>query len=448
MSDSTLHDWYYGYMRQVKKLLKKLIPAFLFKRLLPAFHTFQAMFYSAIFGFPAKKLKVIAVTGTNGKTTTVSYIVSILEAAGYKVGAATTSYSKIGNKIIHNKENRTVADPIKVFWLLRRMRWSRVDWVVLEVTSHSLEQNRLLGVPIEAAVITNLTQDHLDYHKTIENYAAAKAKLFEKDVKFNALNADDEWHDYYAKIPTQHKMSYGTDAKSNARITSVKLTPKFSTFTIKLDHTVKLDFKTDLIGKFNIYNATAAITITYMLYIDKSAIVKGIKNMQTVPGRMEPIKADIPYSLIIDFAHTPDGLENVLETLKNLTKNRLIVVFGGTGNRNEERPIMGEIAAKYADRIILTDDEPYDKDPAELRAHVMEGIKAGKGVGKTTEVAGRKNGIKKALDIAKKDDTVVLTGMGDYDFMKVGDDYIPWSDKGAVLEILEEKGLTEPPVQQ
>ena len=156
----------------------------MFARLLPAFHTLQAVFYNLLFFFPAKKLKVIAVTGTNGKTTTVSYIASILREAGYKVGASTTSYTQIGDKIKSNKENRTVADPIKVFWILRKMKFARVDWVVLEVTSHALEQNRLWGVPIEAAVMTNLTQDHMDYHKTMDNYAAAKAKLFEKDVIF------------------------------------------------------------------------------------------------------------------------------------------------------------------------------------------------------------------------------------------------------------------------
>ena len=289
--------------------------------------------------------------------------------------------------------------------------------------------------------MTNFTQDHLDYHKTMDNYAAAKAKLFQRDAKFSAFNADDEWHDYFAQLPTHQKMSYGTDKDAEAHLTNMKLTPRHSSFTLTLDHTVKLDFKTRLIGKFNVYNAAAAATITYQLYIEKSAIIRGIKNMETVPGRMEPIEADIPYNLIIDFAHTPDGLENVLETLKGMTEARLIVVFGGIGNRNDgERPMMGEIAAKYADRIILTDDELYDKSAAWLRKDVMKGIEKGKGAGKTTEVDGRKNGIKKALDIARNGDTVVITGMGDYDFMNVKGEYIPWNDKKAVVELLAEKG--------
>ncbi|MCP4166930.1 MAG: UDP-N-acetylmuramoyl-L-alanyl-D-glutamate--2,6-diaminopimelate ligase [Chloroflexi bacterium] len=428
-------------MKSVKRVLKKIIPSGLFARLLPLFHKSQSVFYNLLFGFPGRKLKVIAVTGTNGKTTTVSYIASILQANGDKVGVSTTSYQQIGDKVYHNKENRTVADPLKVFWLLRRMRMARVDWVVLEVTSHALDQHRLWGVPIYAAVMTNLTQDHLDYHKTMENYAAAKAKLFENDVKFVALNADDEWFDYYNDIPVQQKMSYGTSKNASAHLSNIKLTPSGSHFSLTLDHTVKLDFKSSLIGQFNVYNAAAAATIAYMFYIDKSAVVKGIAEMQTVPGRMEPIGADIPYNLIIDFAHTPDGLEKVLETLKDMTNGRLILVFGGIGNRDDgERPMMGEIAARFADRIILTDDEPYDKDVAWLRKDVMKGIKKGKGTGKTTEVDGRRNGIKKALDIAKKDDTVVITGMGDYDFVKVGDGYEPWNDKQAVVELLQEKG--------
>ncbi len=429
-------------MKSVKRLLKKIIPRGLLKSILPLFHTSQSVFYNILFWFPARKMQVIGVTGTNGKTTTVSYIASILEASGAKVGVATTSYSQIGDKRYHNKENRTVSDPLKVFWLLRRMRWARVDWVVLEVTSHSLDQNRLWGVPFRCAVMTNLTQDHLDYHKTMDNYASAKAKLFEgPDVEFAVLNADDEWFDFYNEIPNKHKMSYGTDKSADSYIRDAKLTPKGSSFTVTLDHTVNLKFSTSLVGKFNVYNATAAITACYMLYIDKSAIVKGINNMTTVPGRMEVINLNAPYNLIIDFAHTPDGLEKVLESLSNMTKERLILVFGGTGNRDKERSIMGEIAAKYADRIILTDDEPYEKDPAKLRKDVMKGIEKGNGAGKTTEVAGRKNGIKKALDIAKKDDTVVLTGMGDYDFMKVGDEYLPWNDKKATLELLAEKGI-------
>lgn len=428
-------------MKRAKKLIKKVLPSAMVRGLMPAFHTAQAMFYNFVFLFPAKKLKVIAVTGTNGKTTTVSYIAAILQEAGFKVGVSTTSYAQIGEKIYHNKENRTVADPIKMFWLLRRMRWRRVDWVILEVTSHSLDQNRLRGVPIYAAVMTNLTQDHIDYHKTMDNYAAAKAKLFKKDAKFTVLNADDEWHDYYDEIPVEQKMSYGTNPKAAAHLTNITLTPRYSKFTLTLDHTVKLDFKTSLIGKFNVFNAAAAATITYMLYVDKAAILRGIRNMSTVAGRMEPIEADIPYNLIIDFAHTPDGLENVLETLKSMTKQRLIVVFGGIGNRNDgERQMMGEIAAKHADRIILTDDELYDKSAAWLRKDVMKGIAKGNGSGKTTEVDGRRNGIKKALDIARKGDTVVITGMGDYDFMTVKGEYIPWNDKQVTLELLAEKG--------
>ena len=208
------------------------------------------------------------------------------------------------------------------------------------------------------------------------------------------------------------------------------------------DHTVSIDFKTSLIGEFNVYNASAAATVAYMLYIEKSALQRGVQNLQTVSGRMEPVEADLPYNLIIDFAHTPDGLEKVLETLKDMTEKRLILVFGGIGNRNDgERPAMGESAAKYADRIILTDDELYDKDAAWLRKDVMKGIKKGKGEGKTSEVDGRKNGIKKAIDIAKKGDTVVITGMGDYDFMTIKGEYVPWNDKEAVHEILRDKGL-------
>jgi UDP-N-acetylmuramoyl-L-alanyl-D-glutamate--2,6-diaminopimelate ligase len=157
---------------------------------------------------------------------------------------------------------------------------------------------------------------------------------------------------------------------------------------------------------------------------------------------MEPVEADTPFNILIDFAHTPDGLEKVLETLKQMTKERLILVFGGTGNRDIERPLMGEIAGRLADRIILTDDEIYHKDPAYLRADVLKGIETSKGAGKTTEVAHRREGIKKALQIAKTGDTVVITGMGDQEFTRVGDEYLPWNDRKVTLELLEELGKT------
>lgn len=425
-------------MKKVKLLIKKLLPKRLFSKLLPTFHKLQSIFYNLLFWFPARKLNVIAVTGTNGKTTTVNYIASILMEAGYKVGVTTTSYTRIGKKVIHNKENRSVGDPLKVFWMLRRMRLARVKWVVMEVTSHALDQNRIWGVPIKAAVMTNLTQDHLDYHKTMDNYAAAKAKLFMKDPEVAVLNRDDEWFEYYDKIDVRQKMAYGTSSDATARITNAILSPTSSKFTLTLDHTFDMSFKTSLIGQFNVYNAAAAATVAYMLYIDRSAIVGGINKAKTVPGRMQTVDADLPFSLIIDFAHTPDGLEQVLSTLSEMTKQRLILVFGGTGNRDLERQTMGEIAAKYADRIILTDDEPYEKDPAFLRADVLKGIRKGKGVGKTTEVEGRREGIKKALQIAKKGDTVVITGMGDYDFMKVGDRYVPWNDMAETKKLLRE----------
>ncbi len=427
-------------MKSVKRFIKRILPVGLLSALLPLFHKLQAIFWCVIFGFPGRKLRVIAVTGTNGKTTTVSYIASILEAAGYSVGVNSTVYFQFGDKRVPNHENRTVTDPMKFNWLMRRMRMAKVDWVVLEITSHALDQQRTWGTPIEAAVITNLTPDHLNYHKTMENYALAKAQLLMKQPRYIALNIDDEWYDYFNQFPAvDQKMSYGAKNTADARITKARLSSGASNFTIVFDKTDALEFKTKLVGKFNVYNAAAAASITYLMHIDKAAIVAGVANLSGVQGRMQAVESDTPYSIIIDFAHTPDGLQNVLETLKNLTTNRLILVFGGTGNRDTERPLMGEIAARYADRIILTDDEPYEKDPAKLRQDVLKGIKKSGGASKTTEVDGRRNGIKRALSIAKRGDTVVITGMGDQEYMRIGDDYVPWNDLEEVTKILNAK---------
>ena len=427
-------------MKSIKRVLKKLLPSWLYRPFLPLFHRLQAVFWSIIFLLPGRNLRVIAVTGTNGKTTTVSYIASILEHAGYKVGVNSTAFFQFGSKKVQNKDNRTVTDPMRFNWIMRRMHFARVDWVVLEVTSHALDQSRIWGTSIEAAVITNLTPDHLDYHGTMEEYAKAKAKLLKKNPKFIALNIDDKWYDHFNQYPAgDQKMSFGASKDADARITKAHLTSGKSKFTIAFDKTDIREFTSKLVGKFNVYNAAAAATITYLLHIDKQAIVTGIASLTGVSGRMQLVESTQPYSVIIDFAHTPDGLANVLETLKNTTKDRLILVFGGTGNRDTERPMMGEVAAKYADRIILTDDEPYHKLPADLRKDVLRGIAKAKGVSKTTEVDGRRNGIKRALSIAKRGDTVVITGMGDQEYMRIGDTYHPWNDLQVVNELLNDR---------
>lgn len=425
----------------MKQALKAIVPKAILKKLLNPYHWLESFIANVRYGFPARDMYVVMITGTNGKTTTVSYLGSILNEAGHKVGVCSTAYFEINGKRIANDLNFTVTNPFKLQAMLKQMKQAGVDHLVLEVTSHALEQHRVWGVPCDVAVMTNLTQDHLDYHGTMEKYAAAKGKLFARKPKFIVLNRDDAWFDFFNTFPAgEQKMTYGTHDQADARISYVKLHKKGSDVRLKIDHATDLEFVTKLPGKFNVYNATAAATAAYVMRVDTEHIVNGVEGVVSVPGRLERIDMGQPYDVIVDYAHTPDALENLLETLKHLTRNRLILVFGATGDRDRaKRPIMGEIAAKLADRIFITDEESYSEDPTQIRHMLMEGIVAGGGGSKTEEIADRKEAIKKALETARRGDTVVVTGMGHEQYRIINGKREPWHEPSVIQELLEQR---------
>jgi len=393
---------------------------------------------SARYGNPAKNLKIIAVTGTNGKTTTVNYINEILKEAGLKTAMFSTALIELGGKSQLNDLNATVGITSRMQQFFRDAKKLGVDYVVLEITSHALQQHKLDGIPIEAAVMTNLTQDHLDYHKTMEAYAEAKAKLFNREPKFIVLNRDDEWFDYFNQfIAAGQKMTYGAHEDAEAKIDHIKLYKKGSEATIVIDHQTKLELATALPGQFNVYNMTAAASVAYLLGIKLQDIIEGIANLEGIPGRFERVAEGLGYDVIVDYAHTPDALEKLLEAAKSVTKNRVILVFGATGDRDKsKRPIMGEIAARMADRIILTDEESYNEDPQEIRDQVRAGIESAGSGAKMTEIADRRAAIEKALSIATKNDTVLITGMGHEQYRIVNGERLPWNDGDVVREII------------
>ena len=394
---------------------------------------------SARYGNPARGLKVIAVTGTNGKTTTVNYINEILKEAGYKTALFSTAVIEIAGKRHVNDLNVTVASTATMQRFFRDARKAHVDYVVLEITSHALVQHKLAGVPIEAAVMTNLTQDHLDYHKTMDEYAAAKAKLFAEEPKFIVLNHDDEWFEYYDKfMASAQKITYGESDQAEARIDKVTLYKKGSEASIIIDHQTNLELATALPGKFNVYNMTAAASLAYLLGISLTDIKEGIANLEGVPGRFESIPTgNRGFEVVVDYAHTPDALEKLLEAARSIAKNRVILVFGATGDRDRaKRPIMGEIAARGADRIFLTDEESYNEDPKAIRDQVNKGIAEAKGSSKTTEIADRRQAIEKALSIATKGDMILITGMGHEQFRIVNGERLPWNDGDVVRDVL------------
>jgi UDP-N-acetylmuramoyl-L-alanyl-D-glutamate--2,6-diaminopimelate ligase len=391
------------------------------------------------YGNPANSLKVIAVTGTNGKTTTINYINEVLKEAGYKTAMFSTALIEIDGNTQLNDLNATVGTTERMQEFFRDAKKAGVDYVVLEITSHALQQHKLDGVPIEVAVMTNLTQDHLDYHHTMEEYAAAKAKLFAREPRFIVLNRDDAWYDYYNNFPAgELKMTYGQHEEAEARIDYLKLYKKGSEASIIIDHQTKLDLATALPGTFNVYNMTAAACVAYLLGVKLDDIVEGIANLEGVPGRFERVTDGLGYDVIVDYAHTPDALEQLLKAAKEVTKSRVILVFGATGDRDKsKRPIMGEIAARLADRIILTDEESYNEDPQAIRDQVRDGIETAGATAKLTEIADRREAIEKALSIAKTGDTILITGMGHEQFRIVNGEKLPWNDAAVVRELLD-----------
>lgn len=427
--------------QKLVKATRKLLPGHTVNMLEESYRKGRVRLIRARYRNPAKNLQVIAVTGTNGKTTTLNYLNEILKEAGYKTAMFTTAVIEVaGNRRI-NDLNATVPSTDQLQRFFRDSKRAGVDYVLLEVTSHALHQHKLDGVPIKVAIMTNLTQDHLDYHKTMDAYAATKAKLFMNEPEFIVLNRDDEWFEYYDEYHAgAQKITYGKHDEAEAKIERVKLYRKGSEATVVIDHQTKLELATALPGEFNVYNMTAATAAAYLLGLRLEDIVEGIANLESVPGRFERVEITKEYDVIVDYAHTPDALDKFLNAVKEVTKNRVILVFGATGDRDKvKRPIMGEIATKLADRIILTDEESYNEDPAEIRRQVINGIKSAGGDAKTTEIADRKEAIKKALGIAKKGDAVAITGMGHEQFRIIKGKKIPWSDVEVVRELAEKK---------
>ena len=396
---------------------------------------------SARYGWPARGLRVIAVTGTNGKTTTANYINEILKQAGYKTAMFTTAVIEVAGESKINNLNATVASVSRMQQFLNEARRYKVDFVILEVTSHSLHQHKLDGVPIEAAIMTNLTQDHLDYHKTMEKYAAAKGLLFARNPRYIVLNRDDDWFDYFDRyLAEEQKITYGKSEDADVRISDIRLYKKGSEATLAFDHQEKSQLATYLPGEYNVFNMAAAASICYVFGVSMSDIKNGIASLEGIPGRFERATKDETYEVIVDYAHTPDALEKLLEATRNITKKRIILVFGACGDRDAlKRPIMGKIAAKLADEIILTDEESYNENPDKIRRDIYAGIEESKATNKTTEIADRREAMRHALNIAKKDDTILITGMGHEQFRIINGEKLPWNDTNIVREIISEK---------
>lgn len=392
-------------------------------------HLPNAVLASVYYGLPSKKLKMIGVTGTDGKTTTVNLIYKILSAAGLKVAMISTVSARIGGQDLDTGFHVTSPDPWALQKLLKSMVKQKVEYVVLEVTSHGLDQKRVWGIAYEVGVVTNVTHEHLDYHKTYEAYLKAKAKLF-NNSKVAVLNKDDSSYKYLEsyihKLGKRKIISYGI--KNNAD------------FTNKNFH-----FESSLPGEYNKYNCLAAIAVAKTLGIQDDKIKKSVAEFEGVTGRMEEIKNSFGFTTIVDFAHTPNALEQVLRTLKlGLSqKARLIVVFGAAGLRDKEkRPLMGRVAGRLADISVITAEDPRTEDLNQIIDQIVKGFIEVKGIeGKTFyRVPDREKAINFAIQkLANKGDTVVVCGKGHEKSMCFGTQEYAWSDQETVKKALTER---------
>ena len=424
------------------KTARKVLPKSALVGLEKSYRKSRAKIISARFGNPARDLRVIAVTGTNGKTTTVNFLNEILKEAGYKTAMFSTANIEISGEQTVNDTNSTTATVARLQKFFRDAKKADVEFALIEATSHALDQYKFEGVPIEMAIMTNLTQDHLDYHKTMENYAAAKAKLFEMQPRFIVLNTDDKYFDYFNKFEaSEQKITYGKSDSAEVKIKSFKLYKKGSEANLRIDNNVELEIATNLPGEFNVYNMTAAAAGAYLLGISLKDIQEGIANLEGVSGRFEYATPGLPFDTIVDYAHTPDALEKLLKSAKEISKNRTILVFGACGDRDrEKRPIMGKIAQDLADRIIITDEENYTEDTTQIREEIISGIskKNDKLPANIQEIPDRKEAIRKALQIAGKGDIVLITGLGHEVYRVIDGEKTPWNDTQIVREIVQE----------
>ena len=386
----------------MKKLLEKL--PFYNTAVLP-YHYLQSILASIKYGFPGKKLHIIAVTGTNGKSTTCFMIWQMLKQAGYKTGLMTTIAWGIDS--LHPELNHmTTVDAFTLNQRIKKIADSKAEYLVLEVTSHALAEFRILDIPIEIAVFTNLTHDHLDYHKTFARYRAAKGKLFKK-AKYSIINADDPASKYYEEISKDYT-TYGIKNGKN-RAKNIKLTVSGVNYSYD-----DINIETQIPGEFNVYNSLAAVLVGKKLGLTNTQIADGIKSLENVEGRMSIIDEGQPFTVIVDYAHAPDALEKVFASVGS-HRGHIISIHGGAGRRDPStRPIRGEILAKHSDVVIITEDDSRDEDPEKIANAFIKGAeKAGKTLGKNLfKELNRRKAIELAFKLAKKGDLVLILGKG------------------------------------
>ncbi|MDP3995735.1 MAG: UDP-N-acetylmuramoyl-L-alanyl-D-glutamate--2,6-diaminopimelate ligase [bacterium] len=390
----------------MKELIKKFIPSFL----LSWYHLSLAFLGAVLYRFPSKGLKVIGVTGTNGKTTVINFITEILQAAGFKVAVLSGIKFKIGEREWENTLKMTMPGRFKIQSFLRQAADSGCHYVILEVTSEGILQHRHRFIDFAAAVFTNLSPEHIERHGGFENYKAAKGKLFKSTENIHVINIDDDQADYFLGFSAKKKYTYGLQ-QGEVNNKDIKISLK-------------------LLGEFNVYNALAAICVGLSQGVSLETCKTAVEKVEGIPGRMELVIQE-PFKVIVDYAFTPNALEKVYETLRP-EKGKMICVLGACGGGRDKwkRPVLGGIAAKHCNSIIVTNEDPYEEDPMDIIEQVALGAE-----GKAEKIADRRKAIRKSLELAEPGDVVIITGKGCEPWIiESRGKKIPWDDRKVVRE--------------
>ncbi len=404
----------------MRDIVKKLVPTKAFMAIEPLGHWAEAVMWNICMGLPSRGLKVIGVTGTDGKTTTSTLITQMLRQNGYKVAMMTTISVDYGDGMgaIDNPTRLTTMGTRDLLQKIKKIKANNVDWLVLETTSHALAQHRTWGIPYSIAVFTNLGHEHLDYHKTFRRYRDAKRRMFKqanrnkKGLRIGVVNADDDTGKYFAQ-DIANPMLYGIK-KGDFRATDIKMTPSGSSYSVKTPNTT-YKITCHIPGSFNVYNSLAALCVGRAIGLDAQQIQDGIAALKAVEGRMTRVDEGQNFDVIVDYAHTPESFDKILAEVRPLAKGKLICVFGSAGRRDEaKRAAQGKIAGKWCNRVIATEEDDRDIDGNMILNQIASGAeKSGKTIGRDLFlILNREAAVQKAIDIAQAGDLVILLGKG------------------------------------
>lgn len=398
---------------------------------------------AAFHGMPARALRIVGVTGTNGKTTTAYLLAAIVKAAGERAGLIGTIETRIGDDV--RPGVRTTPDAIDLQAVFAEMRDAGVTSVAMEVTSHALALHRVEGVRFASAAFTNLSQDHLDFHPTMEDYFEAKRSLFTPDrTRRGAVNIDDPYGRRLYEDAAVPLIGFGMSEDAAVRALDARSGPWGQEFLVRLSYEHRpcdeLKLKTSLVGSFNLSNCLAAAAAALLAGIDPAAVEAGIAALGSVPGRFEAIDEGQPFTCVVDYAHTPDSLDNVLREARKISQHdggRVIAVFGCGGDRDRgKRPLMGSVAARRADVVIVTSDNPRSEEPVAIIDEILEGVIADRPTGPDAVVVDRRDAIAEAIEMALPGDVVVIAGKGHETGQQFGETVVPFDDREVARAIL------------